>query len=203
MTGRNGRSGEPESAPGGEEGSDIPIAILTQDRLANCREGLRRTVGHGERIRKVGRVSPRRHGSMQLSEDFPPFAGGRGRFDRMNRINRMPTRCIRGRIHPVDPVHPVQTSDPCSRQPSRTSRVLRTANHSSLRVLKEFLRPSSFEATHFCRPHNDNCHPPSRSRRSQGSEICANRWNLCPNPPLGEAPSEGQFVHRFHRFAQI
>ena len=62
---------------------------------------------------------------MQHSDDFPHWSGGRGRFDRMNRIDRMPTRCPRSGIYPVDPVHPVKSSDPGGRQRSRTSGVLR------------------------------------------------------------------------------
>ena len=62
-------------------------------------------------VRKVGRDSPRRHGAEQLSVDWQHFANGRGRFDRINRINRMPTCCINGENHPVDPVDPVQSSD--------------------------------------------------------------------------------------------
>ena len=61
---------------------------------------------------------------MQHSDDFPHWAGGRGRFDRMNRIDRIPTRCPRSGTHPVDPVHPVKSSDPGGRPRSRTSGVL-------------------------------------------------------------------------------
>ncbi len=64
---------------------------------------------------------------MQHSDDFPHLAGGRGRFDRMNRIHRMPTRCPRSGIYPVDPVHTVKSSDPGGRQRSRTSGVLRAS----------------------------------------------------------------------------
>ena len=67
---------------------------------------------------------------MQHSDDFPHWSGGRGRFDRMNRIDRMPTRCPRSGIYPVDPVHPVppvKSSDPCGRQRSRTSGDLRAS----------------------------------------------------------------------------
>ena len=51
-----------------------------------------------------------------------------------------------------------------------------TANAGSLRVLREILRPGSFEATHLDCPHNGDCQPPSRrhSLRRPGSEICAN-----------------------------
>ncbi len=68
-----------------------------------------RCVRHKSRQRFT--TQTRRHGAEQLWVDWHHFAKGRGRFDRIHRINRIPRCCVSGGNHPVDPVHPVQSSD--------------------------------------------------------------------------------------------
>ena len=117
---------------------------------------------------------------MQHSDEFPHLAGGRGRFDRMNRIDRMPTRCPRSGIYPVDPVHPVQSSDPGGRQRSRTSGVLR-ASVVNFRPLPTFGM------------HTQSSNP-KRQRGLERSEVSTRQpprprlTTSCSPLPLGEGP---------------
>ena len=61
--------------------------------------------------RRRGGAEARRHGAEQLWDDWHHLAKGRGSIDRINRINRIPICCISDGDYPVDPVHPVQSSD--------------------------------------------------------------------------------------------
>ena len=91
------------------------------DRLVKVADAIMRHPGGSlsekcvrQKSRQRFTTEARRHGAEPLSDDWHHFAKGRGRFDRIHRINRMPTCCISGENHPVDPVDPVdpvQSSD--------------------------------------------------------------------------------------------
>ena len=126
----------------------------------------------------------------------------------MDRIHRISSAAGTACRHPVDPVHPVKSSS-SSGPVGKVIRVLHdsvppclcTANHSSLRVLREFQRPSSFESTpsaaHRTATETRRVTAAQALKSVQICEICV------PILPWARHFPWGEFVHRLHRFAQI